>query len=193
MEDYLEYIIPLLGYFLYWLFTTNKKLKKRKPSQGPLEAQRPPETNLPSKKSEVPEPHRVESPVLEEEEEDNEPSFFDFDDDEPEEDENEPKEETVSFEELLRRFQNPREYEEEQKKKRDPERITKRAETQLGSNLKPDSDFGKPLSREILESIKLKEPKKKKKIKPFDIKKLVSSPNSVRDALVMKEVFDRKF
>lgn len=191
MKDYLEYIVPLVGYLLYWLFTSSKKTKKRKPSKGPIEANRPPETELPAKK-----PFREAAPpveMYEEEEPEPEPSFFDFGREEEDEEEEDELEENVSFEELLRRFQNPREYEEEQRRKRGPEKITAKAERYLDDDLKPDHDFGKPLSRELLDSIKVKSNKRKKKIKPFNVKKIVSSPNNIRDAFIMKEVFNKKF
>ncbi len=186
MDNWMDILVPLLGLLFYWLSTSNKKAKKRKASQRPTEVQPPPHPNVPYRKKSKPEPKPL-SPTMDEKDDDDSPSLFEI----PEREE-EPEEEQLSFKDLLERFKNPREYEEELRKRKGPETITKKAERFLDDEYKPDKNFGKPLSKKKLKSIKIREPKPRKK-KKFSIKKIVSSPDNIRDAIIMKEIFDRKF
>ncbi len=190
MENWTDFLIPLLGLLFYWL-STSKKKKSRPPADGPEEVQPPPELVVPSQKKAKSSPPPPPVYMDDDEEEELPPAPP------PRRSRVEaavepPAEEQLSFKELLERVRNPRKYEEEQRRKYGVEKITERAAKRLKPYL-PDEDFGKPMSKELLKSIKIREVQGSKKAKrPFSIKRIVKSPENIRDAFIMKEIFDRK-
>jgi len=184
-DQLLGWVVAGAGMLFFWVLTSFVKPKKeRKKSRGPLEANTPQGEPL------------ISTTHIEEEEEQMSaaatPSFTASTFEELEEQKiEEEADRNLTFIDLLEQFTNPKAYYERISEERKRREIERKAEEE--NVFKPeDIGFGEPMPKSVLNSIKIKEHKPKRK-KPINYKKLFSNPNSIHQSIIIKEVLDRKY
>ncbi|MGB0524424.1 MAG: hypothetical protein ACPGJS_15745 [Flammeovirgaceae bacterium] len=171
MENLFEIAASIIGLIIYWTLS-NKNKQKTKPSQGPNEVNPP----LPPRKKPV---------VVQEDDDDDDALRY----------------EPVTFEELLEQFGDA-------KKKTTPSRMEREAkfgiddefipatntnqQAELEQYYKEHHDEGFTITASDLEDKRSQGFELDRKKQNY-YAKLLQDPKNIRDALIMKEIFDRKY